>query len=220
MNRLIKFCISTIMIITCNILAVVQAPSTSASPAPATPAAPVFSKQIGESLRYSIAFPAGWQTKDLGAQVLAWPAPSGKTGQESSSDTAPIKILVTAVELTGSPLADYDLDKLFDASLAEVKKNVTGLNLIMSGKESVNGHQAKSGLMIYQLSLATKPIQQLSYMFKEGKKAYVVECLVNKDKYGQYGDSCKKIIQSFKILEPINNPIEPPKEIKQDDSKG
>lgn len=202
MNRLVKICMSAIMLVACGML-----------PA-AEPAA--FTKQIGESIRYSIVLPTGWQTSDMGAQVLAWPAADAKADEPVNLDKVPVKILVTAVDLTGSPLSELDLDKLFETSLAEVKKNVGALNLINSGKEMVNGYQAKWGLMNYTLPENAKAIQQLSYMFKEGSKAYVVECLVDKDAYGNHEGACKKIISSFKILKPETNPIAPPTELKQE----
>ncbi len=225
MNRLIKLCMSLIMLVACGLLSAADtapAPSVKVDVKVSTDkAAPVpFTKQLGESLKYSIVLPTGWQTNDMGAQVLAWPgAANANSNEPLNLDNVPIKILVTAVDLTGSPLSDLTLDKLFEASLAEVKKNVGELNMKNSGTEEINGHKSHWGLMTYKLPGSGKEIQQLSYMFKEGKTAYVVECLVDNNKYDAHSEVCKSVIKSFKILEPVKNPIEPPKEIKQEPIK-
>ncbi len=200
MNRFIKLCMSVITLVACSVL-------TAEEPA-------AFTKQIGESLRYSIVLPSDWQTSDMGAQVLAWPGATTKSTEPLDLGKVPVKVLITAVELTGSPLNDLNLDKLFEASLAEVKKNVGELQMVGTGTEQINGHKSKWGLMTYKLPGAIKSIQQLSYMFKEDKTAYVVECLIDQDQYSKHADVCKRIITSFKILAPIQSPLAPPTEMK------
>lgn len=206
MSRLIKLYICALLMSTVGLIAVERG----------SPEA--FTKQIGDSLRFSIELPREWQTEDMGSQILAWPKSKDvKQDQNLAVEQIPIKVLITAVDLTGSPLATMDLKQLFDASIEQVKVTVDDLQLIQTNNETINNYMAQWGLMTYQLPGAKSSIEQLSYMFKEKNKAYVVECLVNKDQWQQYADSCKTIIASFKILEPevkIIPPIEPPKEMK------
>lgn len=138
---------------------------------------------------FSIVFPKEWN-KDEGYKGTIIRAVS------------PIKsfndIIPASVSVIIDPLKqDMTIEKYIELGFVLLKKGLSNIKEYESGKLLI--HDKKALWFIYSYDIGKIQVKALVYTILKDKKAYVITCLSEKNRFEEYKNEFNKIAQSFKF---------------------